>query len=214
MLLGLELHGDGLLDLAVLELHGRVLQVTVGVVLAEDLQRLLVPVLCNQVTGRLGDEPDEGKLDDGREGLKKGGDSPGPVIEEIVRAEGEPGHEEGADIPKTVVDSGQAGSVLGVAELSEEHGRRQLRKGVAEAEQEAAAHKDRKMTSCTLHDGARNHDDTADDDWYLSSKVVGEEGDDSDGGHTANLVESTEKTQHGTLGVAKSLERLTQRTLV
>lgn len=64
--LGFHLEPDGLLDLAVLELDGRVLVVAVGVVLGEHLERLVVLVLGHEESGRLGHPPDEDDLDDGR----------------------------------------------------------------------------------------------------------------------------------------------------
>lgn len=63
LLLGLQLQGEGLPDLTVLELDSRVVDVAVGVVSSENLECLVVLVLGNQVTRRLRNPPDEGELD-------------------------------------------------------------------------------------------------------------------------------------------------------
>jgi hypothetical protein len=63
-LLVLEFQAEGLLDLGVLKLDGRIVDVAIGVVLGEHLESFLVSLLGNQPTWRLRDEPDEAQLDD------------------------------------------------------------------------------------------------------------------------------------------------------
>jgi hypothetical protein len=55
LLAGLLLQADRLADLAVLELHRRVVDVAAAVVLGQNVQGLLVAFLGDQVTGGLGD---------------------------------------------------------------------------------------------------------------------------------------------------------------
>jgi hypothetical protein len=87
-LLVLELEAESLLDLGVLELDGGVIDVAVGVVLSKHLKGFLVPLLGDQPTWGLWDEPDEGKLDDGRSSLGEGWDSPAPVAINALGTEG------------------------------------------------------------------------------------------------------------------------------
>lgn len=96
--------------------------------------------------------------------------------------------------------------MLRVAQLGQEHGRRELGEGVAEAEEEAAAHEDAEGAPAALHEGAGDHDDATDDDGDLPAVVVGDEGDQRDGGHATDLVQGAEETQEGALGVTESLK--------
>ena len=99
---GVPLELQGLADLAVFKLHGRVLVVSVGVVLGQDCQRLLVAVLGNEPSGRLGNPcvfvldgqvrdwnscrrltPDEGKLAHRRRNLDEGDGPPRPVADDV-----------------------------------------------------------------------------------------------------------------------------------
>lgn len=61
------------------ELDRGIVVVSVGVVLAEDIKRFLVPFFGNEPTWGLGDEEDKGEPDDGWKGLGEGRGSPGPV---------------------------------------------------------------------------------------------------------------------------------------
>jgi hypothetical protein len=63
-LLVLELQAERLLDLGVLELDSGVVDVAVGVVFGEHVESLLVPLLGDQPTWRLRNEPDEHQLND------------------------------------------------------------------------------------------------------------------------------------------------------
>lgn len=88
----LLLDAHRLLDLAELELHGGVVTVAAAVVLGEDVQRLLVPVLHHQVPRRLRDPPDEHDLDYGRQDLQECDRPPRPVVRELRRAPADPGY--------------------------------------------------------------------------------------------------------------------------
>lgn len=174
--LGLHLEADGLLDLAELELDRGVVLVAVGVEAGEHGEGLVVPVLGDEVTGRLRHPPDEDDLDDRGEGLKEGRDAPRPLVLHEVGAEAQPADDEGADVPQAVVDRGETGTMLGVADLGEKHGRGDLGERVAESEHEAAAHEGRQVLRGTLEDGTDDHDDAADGDGELPAIVVGDEG--------------------------------------
>lgn len=80
---GLGLHDDGLLDLAILELHGGVVDVPTAMVLGENLEGLLGLVLADEEARRFRDPPDAEKLNDGRDGLNEGDRPPAPVIVDL-----------------------------------------------------------------------------------------------------------------------------------
>lgn len=118
-----ELKADSLLDLGKLKLNCGVVDVTVGVVLAEDVESLVVPVLGDQPTWRLWDEPDEGQLDNGWKSLGEGWNTPAPVAVDALSTEGQPGADDGTDVPETVVYSGDLGAMLRMAKLGEKQRR-------------------------------------------------------------------------------------------
>ena len=118
-LLGIELEADGLLDLLVLELHQRVVDVAVGVVLSENLQGLLGPLLGEQPTRRLGDKPDGGQLNDGRCSLSKSGNAPAPVTVDALGTKSQPGANDGTNVPQAIVDRSDTSTMLRVAKFGE-----------------------------------------------------------------------------------------------
>jgi hypothetical protein len=122
-LLVLELKAKSLLNLGVLELDGRVVDVAVGVVLAENCESFLVPLLRDQPSWALWNEPDESELDDGGESLGKGGNAPAPVAVDALGAESQPGTDDSTNVPETVVDSSDTSTVLRVTKLGEQQRR-------------------------------------------------------------------------------------------
>lgn len=172
----LHLETDGLLDLAELELDGGVVGVAVGVILGEDVEGLVVLILGDQETGRLGNPPDTDELDDGGEGLEQGGNTPRPVALDIVGSESQPGDDEGTDVPQAVVDGGETSAMLRVSELGEKHGGGDLGEGVAKAEHSTATHEHVKVLGDGLENGTDDHDDAANDDGELTAEVIGKEG--------------------------------------
>jgi len=82
---------DGSLDFIVLVLDEWILLVTITVVVCEGLQSLSIATLVDQPTRRLGSEPDESDLNDGRETLKSGGCAPGPGVLDLEGSVGRPG---------------------------------------------------------------------------------------------------------------------------
>ena len=63
---------DSLLDLAVLELNGDIVRISTSMMLCEDLQSFVTPVLAHEPTGRFREPPDAANLDDGWHGLDEG----------------------------------------------------------------------------------------------------------------------------------------------
>ena len=131
-LLVLEFETESLLDLGVFELNGGIVDVAIGVVLAEDSKGFFVPLLRDQPTWGFRDEPDESQLDDRGESLGKGGNTPAPVAVNALGAKSQPCTNDSTDIPETVVDSGDTSTVLRVAKLGQQQRRRELGEGVAE----------------------------------------------------------------------------------
>lgn len=97
--LELLLQPDRLLDLVDLQLHHLVVLVAIGVGVRHHFQCLLVLALVDEEPRRLGHEPDEDDLDDGRERLHHGRGTPRPVIIDVVGAEREPCSDNSTQIP-------------------------------------------------------------------------------------------------------------------
>lgn len=86
-------------NLLVLGVHKGGLAVALSVVFDQDFQGLLVALLEEQPTRRLGHEPDENELEKRRGALQSRGDSPGPVVGNAVGSERDAGREDGAGEP-------------------------------------------------------------------------------------------------------------------
>ena len=63
-----------------------------------------------------------------------------------------------------------------MANLGQQHRRRDLSQTVSEPQQDPAAHEEAHAFRESLEEGANNHDDAADDDGQLPAVVVGEKG--------------------------------------
>jgi hypothetical protein len=173
-LLVLEFQTEGLLDLGILELHCRVVDVAIRVVLAEDVECLFVALLCDQPTWRLGDPEDEDELDDGGERLSKGRNAPRPIGIDTLGAKSQPGADNGTHIPETVVDGSDTASVLRVANLSKQERRGELGKRVSETHEESTGHEIVEVLSTGLDTGSNNHDHTSNGNGGLTSEMIGD----------------------------------------
>ena len=135
--LKLLLELDGVADLLQLELDDLVVHVAVGMVLSQDLVRLVHFPVRDQPARRLGHRPHEDQLDDGREALHERGSTPRPVADDVVGAKSQPGGDDGSKIPGRVVDGGEDGAVLRVGQLGDEQRRGAVRDGYTKTEEEA-----------------------------------------------------------------------------
>ena len=97
-------------------------------------------------------------------------------VVDVVGAKGQPGDNEGTDVPQAVVDGGETGAVLRMGELGEKHRRGNLGEGVAKAQHGATAHECIEVLGGGLENGTDDHDNAADDDGGLAAEVVGKEG--------------------------------------
>jgi hypothetical protein len=156
-----ELEADGFFDLMVFKLHRGVIDITIRVVFSKNIECFLVAVLRDQPTWGFRDEEDEAELDNGGKSLGKGGNSPAPVVLDSLSAEGEPCADDRSDVPETIVNGSDTTSVLGVAKLGEQQGRRELRKRVSETHEETSCHKHREILGGSLNGGTDNHDHTS-----------------------------------------------------
>ena len=199
-LLGIELEADGLLDLLVLELHQRVVDVAVGVVLSENLQGLLGPLLGEQPTRRLGNPEDEHELDDGGEGLDQSRNSPRPVVVNVLCAERDPRADQGANVPQAVVDGCDTSAVLRVADLSEEQRSGELGERVAETHEETGALEHGQVDGGGLDRGGDDHDGATDDDGHTTTVVIRDEGDHGKRDERTDLVHGAETAEGHTGG--------------
>ena len=75
-MLTLLVHANSRLNLLELVQNERVGLVTVRMVVRERVQSLGLLALAHEVTGRLGDEPDEEELQEGGDGLEDGWNAP------------------------------------------------------------------------------------------------------------------------------------------
>lgn len=186
---------DGLLDLAVLELDEGVVLVAATVVLGQHGKSLLRLVLVDEETRGLGDPPDTDELHHGGDGLDEGDGPPGPVAADGGGSPADAGHDEGAQVPETVVDGGQGTTVLGVADLGQQHGRTHLREGVAETEDEAAAHVHVVAGGEGSEHGTDDHESAADHDGGLTADPVRNEGGDQEGDDGTDVVHVDEDAE-------------------
>jgi hypothetical protein len=214
VLLVLELEAKGLLDLGVLELNSCVVHVTVGVVRSKHLESLLVPLLTDQPTWRLGDKVYEGQLDDGGKSLSECGNAPAPVTVDALGAESQPGADDGTNVPQAVVDTSDTRTMLRVADLGEEQRRRQLGKRVTKTHQETTTHEVSKVLSSSLDGSTDNHDKASDDNSRFAAKAIGNERSNRKGCNRANGVEGSQKTKRGLLGVAEVILPVLENTEV
>ena len=116
------IHLDSGLDLLILVLDKRILVIPIGMVISQNLERLLVPLLMNQPTWGFRAEVDEEDLEDGREGLEDGRETPRPVALHAESTESRPGGNDGTRVPERVVCRGQGSAVGGVGNLGNQHG--------------------------------------------------------------------------------------------
>jgi hypothetical protein len=202
-LLVLEFETESLLDLGVFKLDSGVVDVAVGVVLSEHLKGLLVPLLGDQPTWRLWDEPDESKLDDGRSSLGEGWDPPAPVAVNALGTESQPGADNGTDVPQAVVDGSDTSTMLRMADLGKEQRRRKLSKRITETHEETSTHEVVEILSGSLDGSTDDHDQASKDDASLAAKVVGNEGSNGKRGDRTDGVEGSQKTKSGLSGVAE-----------
>jgi hypothetical protein len=170
-----NLHSDRVPHLLVLELHSCVVLVTVGVVVCKHVESLVVALLGNEPSRRLGDPEDETQLDDGWETLEDSDGSPGPLTVGLRGTPGDPGDEESAQVPETVVDGGENSTVLRVADLSEQNGRAHLRETVSETENQTTSEVDVPVGGKGRNDRSNDHDGTADGNWDLTSEPLSDE---------------------------------------
>jgi hypothetical protein len=142
-------------------------------------------------------------LDEGWRSLGKGGNAPAPVAVDALSTECQPGTYDGTDVPQAVVDGGNTGTMLRMADLGEKQGGRELGKGVAETHEKSSTHEVVEVLSSSLDGGTNKHDETSDDDSGLASKVIGNEGGDRERGNGTDRVKSCQETKSRFFWVAE-----------
>ena len=157
-LLQLLLNSDGLLDFLELQLHHLVVDVSLSVDMGKDGQSLLVLALGHVETGRFGNKPHTGDLDERRHSLDDGRNAPGPLAVDVVGAICEPGGDDRSDIPafllvemaikyrvynlpSRVVDSGEDSTVLWVADFGNQKRGGSVGNGNSQTEEETSSDK-------------------------------------------------------------------------
>lgn len=191
--LGFE--SDGLLDFVVLEGDQGVGEVTVGVVLGNNLFSALITALVDQPTRRLGDEPDEEELDDGGERLKGGGNAPGPAAGDTESTESGPSCNDGAREPKGVVQRGERSTMGRVGNLRDQKRRGHLSESGTETDQETSADEHAEILSGSLKDSSEQDDGGSDDDTSLAAQDIGNIGGHRNSTEGTNRLNGVEKTE-------------------
>lgn len=133
---GILLQADGGLDLSELKLDSGVVRVATAVPLREHGKSLLVTVLVDEITRRLGNPPDESELNDGRHNLDEGDGPPRPVVVNTGSTPANAGHNQGTQVPQAIVDGGDRTTVLRMADFGEQQRRSHLSQRVTETENE------------------------------------------------------------------------------
>lgn len=163
---------DGVLDLLELDLHDLIVEVAVGVNLGEGLVSLLNLAVGNHPARRLGDEPDEAQLQEGRKSLDKGRHAPCPVVVDVVSTESQPGSDEGTDVPGRVVDGSERCTVLRVNELGDQQRRGAVGDGNTESKEESGGNEHLQVDRDRLENHTEDHNDTANADTGTAAKDV------------------------------------------
>lgn len=210
---------DGVTDLAEFELNSRVLRVAVGMILGKDGECLILAVLGNEVARRLGDPwkmdimsagyfqqkssrrirrltPQDNQLDETRHALEDSREAPLPLaLGHILESKAEPVHDDGAAVPQAVVDGREAGSVLGVANLRDEHGRGDLCERVAEADDGTTASKGAVVLCSSLEGSSHSHDYETKSDARTSAPAVADDRHERDRNDGSDLIEGAQKAE-------------------
>lgn len=202
-LLVLLLEGDGLLDLVVLNGDQLIVLVTRGVVLGQDRLGLCVFPLGDQPSWRLRNEPDEEDLEQRRDRLQETGDAPSPITRNVVRPEGYPGADEGAEVPERVVDGRVDSAVLRVHELCDQERGGAVGDGDAETEEEAADDEHGDVEAHREQRNAHEHDGAADHDSHAPAEEIGAVRDNRDGEHRAHGHRGRQEAHDGGAGVVE-----------
>lgn len=130
---------DGGLDFFELVLDERILFITVGMIVSQDVESLGIPPLANEPTRRFGAEPEETELEDGGHTLEGGWSPPSPRGVELESTEGAPGGDNSTGVPERVVEGGQRSAVGGVGQFGDQHGGASLGECETEANEETSA---------------------------------------------------------------------------
>jgi hypothetical protein len=80
--------------------------------------------------------PQSDELEERGDTLQDGRETPRPLAGPEVGSEADPSSSDGANVPETVVHSGEPSTVLGVSKLRNKHGRRHLRETVSETNED------------------------------------------------------------------------------
>jgi hypothetical protein len=130
---------DGGLDFFVLVLNERILFITIGVIVSQDMESLGIPALANQPTRGFGAEPEETKLEDGGDTLEGGWNPPGPRGVELESTEGTPSGNDSTGVPEGVVEGSQRSTVGGIGQFGDQHGGASLGEGETETDEKTSA---------------------------------------------------------------------------
>jgi len=197
LLRGLHLRANGLADLHDLSLDEERAGVALSVVLDEHLSGLLIAVLGDEVTGRLGEEEDGGNLQDRGADLQQRGQAPGPVVGNVGGAQSDGRGENLTDEVRGVEQRRQDGTLLGMGQLADEGGTGNDAEQDTGAEDHAGDNVHADMLGETLEESTENHDAGAEHDGPAAAEALREpwrKGDGEDGTKLVARVDESKKT--------------------
>lgn len=164
---------------------------------AKDRETLLFLAVGNIPTGGLGHEPDKRDLDQTGGSLNNGGNTPCPVVADVIGAVGKPSGNDGTRVPGRVIDGGEDGTVLWVDQLGDEQGGGSVGNGNTETDQESSTQEHVVVGTDRLQDDTNQHEDTSHENTHATTEDicgVGHEWDGRDGTSSHDGIQYTEST--------------------
>lgn len=158
------LKSDGLLNLNEFVSDEVVIEVSVGVVLSKNGKGLLMTVDGDQPTWRFWDEPDKTDHDASWTSLENGRSSPCPVRLDLKSSKGSPGGNDGTEIPGSIVDGGNPGTVLHMGQFGNEQWSSSVGERDTETDQETSTNEHTKILGGGLEGDTNEHDEQTDHD--------------------------------------------------
>lgn len=177
-----------------LQLHHRVLYVTVAVVGGKHFGGILIAILGHEPTRRLGKKEDSQDDEARRDHLAPDGNPPGLLVGiaagsgHVAAPVDDPARDDAPDIPSAVVQAGQRAAPRGVRHLAHVARRRHAAEADAETQEEAAREELAAAGGRGLHTGADDDDEGAGEHAPAAAEGVVDGAGEEDGGGGADVV--------------------------
>jgi len=191
----LRFESNGLFDFVVLESDQGMVEITTSVISGDDRLGTLVLTPVDQPTRRLWDEPHKEQLDDRREGLEDGRDTPRPIAVDTEGTESRPSGNDGAREPECVVERGKRSTVSRVSDFGNQEWRGHLSKRGTETDAETSADEHAEALGGGLEDSSDQDDYSTDDDTPFAAETVRDVGGNGDGAEGTDGLNGIEETE-------------------